>query len=677
MKQASRLCAVILALALLLGLSACGGTDPEAENDPGLGTHKLDDPAGAEIKADASPEPWGEPCTAGGITVTFPFEWEASDRTRTGPWAAIYEKGEYLGALYVQSSTPADPATAAGYLGETFPRSCGGREFFCAFRGSSLDEEAGYSLDLYSGFSSERCLDVRLSLGNATQEELLAFAERPIFADVLASIETDPSAFADLNKGVDTSGFERDNDGVLTAYTGGEMRVVIPSIIADMPITGISKSAFRGNETLVSVTLPETLTWIDDYAFADCRELQTVDFNDGLMFIGAYAFQNCISLRDVLLPTSVTTVDEYCFDSASVGGSFVALGGVRFGRCAMRDTGFDTVRLGAGCDLSEPNIFSGAWSDSIELEGVSGRIGDACFNSTKFLREIVIPEGVTALGEDCFLGSSIELISLPESLEEIGSGCFSFTSLQYLVIPAGVRHIAGNAISVYTLVLMGSDLELDEGAISTMDLLLPEVYSPEDIAFPIDPSHVYVWHHVLIAMDASPDETIACDEFLLGSGQEDLTWFGVDPSLLHYDIRDYETSRWTVEAYHGDGGDLCVPLTVPYAEDNVSGILTCELIADGCYKGTGVTSLTFTGSIYGIGSRILEDCEALTDLWFNAHVLLYSGDSFAADAFEGIPAGVTVHLPASLTDEERGEAETILRELGLPADAVFDYYSFR
>ena len=84
--------------------------------------------------------------------------------------------------------------------------------------------------------------------------------------------------------------------------------------------------------------------------------------------------------------------------------------------------------------------------------------------------DVVIPEGVTEIGEDAFLGcSSLESVSIPEGVREIGEDAFAFCkSLKSVTIPEGVKKIGRDAFrgcgSLKTISTPGSVAEIGASA---------------------------------------------------------------------------------------------------------------------------------------------------------------------------------------------------------------------
>lgn len=64
------------------------------------------------------------------------------------------------------------------------------------------------------------------------------------------------------------------------------------------------KGAFSYCFSVISVTLPQSLTELDDWAFYDCSNLMSVNIPNGLTDIGMWAFGGCSSLTSIIIPES-------------------------------------------------------------------------------------------------------------------------------------------------------------------------------------------------------------------------------------------------------------------------------------------------------------------------------------------------------------------------------------
>ena len=96
--------------------------------------------------------------------------------------------------------------------------------------------------------------------------------------------------------------------------------LVLPSMLDNKPVTEIGYKAFY-NSNLILVTIPSSVTRIDDSAFRGSRELTSVVIEGNkLLSVGNSAFRDCIKINSatsLILPSSVTSVGELAFYGAS------------------------------------------------------------------------------------------------------------------------------------------------------------------------------------------------------------------------------------------------------------------------------------------------------------------------------------------------------------------------
>ena len=127
--------------------------------------------------------------------------------------------------------------------------------------------------------------------------------------------------------------------GIKDGYTVENM--VIPKIISNKEVKGITAYAFQNREelknvvihadlaelptglfetcsNLESVTLNSTLKTIGRAAFQKCTSLKSINLTDTMVEeIGDLAFESCNSLTSVIIPNTVTVIGENAFDSCS------------------------------------------------------------------------------------------------------------------------------------------------------------------------------------------------------------------------------------------------------------------------------------------------------------------------------------------------------------------------
>ncbi len=93
------------------------------------------------------------------------------------------------------------------------------------------------------------------------------------------------------------------DDGVTCTVTGigtfeGE-KLNIPPEINGCKVTGVGDEAFSYRSSLVSVTIPDSVTWIGWGAFVGCDDLTSITIPDSVTIIGEEAFCNCESLTEI------------------------------------------------------------------------------------------------------------------------------------------------------------------------------------------------------------------------------------------------------------------------------------------------------------------------------------------------------------------------------------------
>ena len=92
--------------------------------------------------------------------------------------------------------------------------------------------------------------------------------------------------------------------------------IVIPSMIDGFPVTQLVAEAFKNNDKITSIVIPNTITEIPTSAFYRATSLRSVTIEEGsnLVTIGMTAFFYCPSLTEINIPASVTYIGNQAFD---------------------------------------------------------------------------------------------------------------------------------------------------------------------------------------------------------------------------------------------------------------------------------------------------------------------------------------------------------------------------
>ena len=178
-------------------------------------------------------------------------------------------------------------------------------------------------------------------------------------------------------------------------------------------VTSIGSNAFNYSD-LTSVTIPNSVTSIEDEAFCDCDKLVTLSIPSSVKHIGEGAFSSCSALTSI-----VVAKDNSAYDSRE--------------NCnAIIETATNTLL--AGCQNSFiPNSVTA--------------IGYGAFDHSP-IKTIFIPNSVKTIDKYAFYGSSLTSLSIPNSVTAIGDNAFtSCFGIESLVIPNSVTSIGYQAFS--------------------------------------------------------------------------------------------------------------------------------------------------------------------------------------------------------------------------------------
>lgn len=219
-----------------------------------------------------------------------------------------------------------------------------------------------------------------------------------------------------------TSGdFEYQIEGgyaTITGYVGTNRNIVIPKSLNGYPVNGIGESAFNGNASIISVIIPENVTFIGAHAFQNCASLRKVDIQGGNVTFGSWnhnynTFSGCTSLQSVKLAEGITEIVPYMF----------------------RDC--ESLR-----EIVIPNTIK--------------EIGLCAFANCKNLTSIVIPSSVTLIDEDAFLDcTALRTVTLSEGLLTIEYEAFkNCSNLNSITIPKTVSFLGAYAFRNCTALRM-------------------------------------------------------------------------------------------------------------------------------------------------------------------------------------------------------------------------------
>lgn len=332
--------------------------------------------------------------------------------------------------------------------------------------------------------------------------------------------------------------------------------------------------------SLAQITIPNSVTTIDDYGFSNCYGLTDLNLSNSLTTIGMEAFAFCNALTKVTIPNSVTTIDRYAFGSSknlrevTMGNSVATIGDGAFYYCESLA--------------------------SMSIPASVTAIGYAAFRGCTRLASISISGTITELPDEVFWACpSLKDVTLPGSVREISAtafhGCNSLTEINVInPIPAVIESETFSACEA------SATLNVPAGSI--------EAYR----------AHPYWGKFNAIA-------TWNC------GGSENFT---VDNVTYHVLLDgSVEIAAVSAPAARSVSGVIEIPDKV--VSDGVS--YRVGGVANGGFNGAGYAALVLPPTVGYVGLEAFKECTELTEITCMSQIPPSVGDnSFDEDAYGSV-----------------------------------------
>ena len=263
----------------------------------------------------------------------------------------------------------------------------------------------------------------------------------------------------------------------------------IKSVTIPNSVTAIGKGAFFSCLSLESIFIPSSVTSIGESAFASCNSMCSLivskdnpiydsrnDCNaiietstntllfgcknttipSSVIHIGCKAFYNCESISTISIPNSVKTIGISAFEGCSLTSIILNEGLTSIGESAFRhcrslesiEIPNTVTTMGGGVFHDCKKIKSIKLSNSLKSlpskqSEHSTVIPTGMFSHCKSLNELIIPNGVTDIGEWAFVDcSSLTSLTIPSSVTTVGNNTFnSLPALQSVVLYSAPKNM--------------------------------------------------------------------------------------------------------------------------------------------------------------------------------------------------------------------------------------------
>lgn len=227
----------------------------------------------------------------------------------------------------------------------------------------------------------------------------------------------------------------------------------------------LEDATFCGCTSLSSIQIPAGVKEIGDSVFSDCEILTEVKLSDTVTSLGDSVFSSCTSLPSIRIPASVTEIGEgafwecpalreYTVDAANP--AFTSVKGVLFNQDKTRLLAYPAGKTDEKYEIPDTvtDISDGAFYGAKHVKSVTfpGSVKTAGFGGygccPPALEEVILLEGVEAIGEEAFAGSeTLKEVRFPQTLRSIGAFAFQDNnSLESAILPDSVEELADHAL---------------------------------------------------------------------------------------------------------------------------------------------------------------------------------------------------------------------------------------
>lgn len=207
-----------------------------------------------------------------------------------------------------------------------------------------------------------------------------------------------------------------------------KMRDEIKKVVVKEGVTAIGKNAFKKSSLLTGIKLADSVKRINEYAFLDCNNLEDISVLKGIEFIGIDAFSGCPGLKKMKIGGPCTETIKWKLNTKN--GRLVI-----WGEGAMEEYG--------GVYYQPPWYYiTDEIKEVVVREGVTS-IGENAFKSCDFLTDIKLASTVRRIDKHAFKNcKKLKEIQIPSTVRKVGCAAFfSCKGLKKVVLGDGVKVI--------------------------------------------------------------------------------------------------------------------------------------------------------------------------------------------------------------------------------------------
>ena len=199
----------------------------------------------------------------------------------------------------------------------------------------------------------------------------------------------------------------------------------IPPEHDGLPVTEIGYMAFRGNSSIISITLPPNVTSIGNFAFNNCSEITILSMRGISINISSGSFINCSSLSTIYY---AGTADDWC----NVVGITNLMNVNSLTKYLYINNQLITTAIITTVTNIPSNTFRGCASLTSLIMGNSvTRIDNNAFEHCSGLSNVLFSHTITTIGGYAFRNCNLNTVNLGKNIINIGD--FAFNNCRNLI----------------------------------------------------------------------------------------------------------------------------------------------------------------------------------------------------------------------------------------------------
>ena len=438
----------------------------------------------------------------------------------------------------------------------------------------------------------------------------------------------------------DDDNYDRQFVKLLNAFLGipAKKKVGFDSLLLidnDKTILGVT------NKSLTSIDIPNSVKNISETAFADCTKLTSVIIPNSVTCIGDRAFSGCINLKTVMIPNSVVKIGNRAFEGCPIREIFLPKSTRFYPNSFDKKTKIENIFNDTfSYDKDQDNRLKQEKESFLKISEDGKRIIGVSNNS---LTSIIIPDGVTNIGDSTFSGfNNLTSVSIPDSVTSIGKRAFYMCkALDDIKIKNKVTSIGEEAFrgcsSLTSITIPDSVTSIGEGAFCGCSGLMSIEVNENNIKYDSRDNSKAI-------IDKNTNELIrGCKNTVIPNSVTSIgnSAFGSCEGLASITIPN------SVERIEDSAFKDCTELTSitignkvtsigKYAFSDCSNLTSISIpksvtsIGDGAfYRCKGLTSVTIPDSVKTIGDGAFYWCTGLTSVTIPDSVKTIGDNAFA------------------------------------------------